>query len=73
MTPFAEWPKESPEAMDVTIISSKVQPYTLFRPTLSPSHPKKSCPHSVPHNATPLTAADTLGGSTPGLAEFGSK
>ena len=48
-------------------------PYTFLRPILSPSQPKKSCPASVPQKATPLTAADTLGGRVPGVLELGSK
>ena len=66
MTPTADFPNESPDAMEQNTMRRSVTPYTLLRPNLSPSQPKKSWPAKVPQREAAVTASDTLGGNVPG-------
>lgn len=69
---FAVLRNDSADAIEQIIISNSVIPYTLFLLILSPSHQKNNCPASVPHNATPFTAAFNSRGKFPSFGTVGS-
>lgn len=71
MTNLAMLPKEKPKAIELNTMITRVILYT-FRPSLSPSHPKKSSPTKVLHITTPVMPPYTVGGNTPNFPMLAS-